>query len=70
MYSALILMCTLGQDCYTITNDNLFETEYRCKQAIHEFTATEYFEPVYMRFKENTMYYIVDTKCVSWTAKI
>jgi hypothetical protein len=63
-------MCTLSQDCYTISNDNLFKTETSCNDAIYNFITSDYFEPMYMRFEEDVMYYVVDTKCVNWFTQV
>lgn len=70
IYSALILLCTASEDCYTIHNEALFKTQESCKQAIHSFVTADYFDPAYLRFDENKLYYVIDTKCISWPTKL
>lgn len=66
MYSALVLLCTLDFECYYIAHENLFDTYDSCEQAIYDFVMSDYFEPMYLRFDEDTLYYLTGTKCISW----
>jgi hypothetical protein len=70
MFTALILMCSLDELCYTITNENgFFESELECKLAIEDLISSDYFATSYMYFEEGTTYRAVDIKCVKWNGK-
>lgn len=70
MFTALILMCTIDNYCYTITNETGFYTsETQCKEAIYALINDENFSTMYRYYEEGATYDIVDMRCINWGEK-
>ena len=60
-------MCTLDNQCYTITNENgFFPSEEKCYQSINEFISTDNFAALYQNFDDALKYNVVDKRCINW----
>lgn len=70
MFTALILMCTIDNYCYTITNETGFYTsEKQCEEAIYALISREDFATIYRYYEEGSTYDIVDVRCINWDEK-
>jgi hypothetical protein len=67
MFSAIILMCTIDNYCYTITNETgFFESERECKKAIYQLITREDFPQMYMYLNETDVFRFKSARCINW----
>ncbi len=67
MFTAIILMCSVELDCYTITNTTgYFETFAQCKGEIDALINDENFPATYMYAEGEPVYSVYDTRCINW----
>lgn len=70
MFTAIILMCTMGNDCYTITNQyGFYQTEMECKNAIKELILSPNFAIEYMNAADGVVFNVKDARCINWDGK-
>lgn len=69
MFTAIILMCTLNGQCYTITNTTgFYENEPKCQESVYQLLQRPDF-PALFENVANQHYMVTDVRCINWDDK-
>lgn len=67
MVTAIILMCTMDLECYSVVNDyGFFSSIEECRQSVKEFINSEEFDPGYRFFVPGKTFNVYDVRCINW----